>query len=93
MDSKEQESKYVSFSDYVAAAASDLPYANANVIRKPLNALERYRLEEQFNNQVPEYSEVGQRKHTVLKASYATGVALGAASGFYTWKTYVISYF
>jgi hypothetical protein len=88
MDSKEKINSILSNpSNFPIIATLDSPYGNANVIRTPLNALERYRLEEQFNNQVPEYREVGQRKHTVLKASYATGVVLGAASGFYTWKT------
>ena len=60
------------------------PNPNSNVIRTPLSAFGRYQLEKQFNQQVPEYRNVGNLKHNVMLGSYAlsavsaVGLAIGA---------------
>jgi hypothetical protein len=60
--------------------------ANSDNIRKPLNTFQRYKLENQFNEQVPEFSKIGKKKHDVFFASYGVGAAVGVGLGFATWK-------
>jgi len=65
------------------------PNPNSNVIRTPLSAFGRYQLEKQFNQQVPEYRNVGSMKHNVMLGSYAlsavsaVGLAIGATQRSY----------
>ena len=65
------------------------PLAVSDSIRRPLNAFQRYNLEKQFNEQVPEYSKVGERKHSVMMTAYGAGAAAGLVSGAYVTKRYL----
>ena len=61
---------------------------NSDSIRRPLSALERLRLENQFNEQVPEFRQIGEQKRNALITSYGAGAVFGAALGSFVWKRY-----
>ena len=54
--------------------------------RQTLNPLEKYKLEEQFGTQVPEFNEYYQKKKQICENSWKVGAVLGVASGIATYQ-------